>query len=1705
MSNEESLLATISAWPWYVSLLALILGVVLVIVVLFVILRVSMGLWGRYRKQREVRSLHQDLMIWTRLSALVRGGKDAEQAKSELSVKLQLINRCFADGLKHVRQHRHLGKQQPWILLVGEPQAGKTLLIQNSALDWRYMRAPDTISAQNTASELPLQIVVGPEAVLLEVKGKIFFDAWAEGSGAEFAHMIKLLRNNHRGRSLPLHGGVLCIPADALLADHAEISQRKAALIADELLRVTEQLKMYLPVTVMITKLDEVLGFREYVAAMGEKMSSQALGFSLNAHEAYSVTRLHQFFAQTCQRLQEGALELMLSPEVLALNTQGRSRLDKTAQIYLFAQNFAKLEEQLALYLNTLFASDGTSKHHYVMLKGVYFSSAQDQGICFNAAFAAYSHKSIDDALYFDPSVNARHSADAAAETAAGVNADPTAPATSAASATPAMQTAPRPNPYFIKDALLRCFAPQVVASAHYNRVGRYYRQIPWMLGAGVCTALSLVAIYGAMWQAPRLSRSLQDDVLYYQSLAQLLEQKEIDHAVLFGLNSHSLPQTYFEHTMPDLSSWTRLNFFAQAQLRLQMNESLPWQFYPWSYIFFKGTNTALPQRYFIYNQVQTLMAYLPLVHTVELYLNRHDNEPFSLEKRNALFALLEIASFHELNEEAINNQAYNASIMASFLDYLYPQIGANLKRELSYFLPEYDYHAHATNDTIVLNVFYQQQCERSVADFIEQWQQLRNYPESQYQQLKQQIQCFADLEQSRQELLALSAEQQQLQTVPDLVSFNGKVRALRQQLLSSYEQIQDLLPQLVHRAQQQQQQAVAVKAAVSAAAPAAASAASAVTAVTTPAPDQSEQEAHSNSAALVMAVEKQLQQAYEQQQSQLQQDFTQLQPLSAALQQSRLAHSAHNSMIEAAAVLDSQTQTISPHDHALSADLPYAAQNQADNAADLQNLQKEISSELEHDYLQANAMLHQVLTGPLLSSVETNTSSAVPAHSSLKVGSANKAASAVKSVTALALMSSMATGQESADRGWLFEYEVLAQLSESLVLPEITGDFPDVDSAVQAVLALDQVYAQQLQDLQGMLDQYAETQIVQNTKDLWPQLLALQQQEAQIALYQEILAFYPYSTKAQTQLADLSLAIGRFPLQNVMSEHQLDSDYLNLLGHVSLRAEFNPQGFAALVEPVLFLQQKAQLDTLDHGHSQDQGQQGALSPQQGQSALAGTQTSTDSANSAQTGNRPFNFSQNFLQQNQQLQSLWQALQLYAKSYLNYWAHLADSVEFSAQSYYEFHLASQQFKAYELNAQLQKLYELSAQSLAQLPAELLSTKEAQQRNQAQALLEQRLQCFSLDFNEKCASTINAWSMLPYSALQATKQVNALLAAGQGERLFAVSDPKSESYLPWWDRFTRLGRSLLQHNVHEESDLTINALLTKLNAFPLAGDGEPETALSRSELKSLYQQFKLLGLEQVVQSSDQASALAQAESAASTAAKQALAALGGIGTEDEAKSAEILQRIEPMALNSQKLKALGQIGSLLHTLVAEPQPKMQLLLLGRAEQQELKQRLGLQLPLALLRYRYVSLEQQQSLSTSERVSSAQGNGVASQFGGNSGDGNDRAQILWMTGLDSSDFALHFYRYSNQEQPTITLSFSETYPLLGLYTRGDGFFDESKGSYYVPLYVQDPQLGTSIYFIGLKSVKASGSKAGEQGTPALPPPEQWPQHITFDMFL
>ena len=581
------------------------------------------------------------------------------------------------------------------------------------------------------------------------------------------------------------------------------------------------------------------------------------------------------------------------------------------------------------------------------------------------------------------------------------------------------------------------------------------------------------------------------------------------------------------------------------------------------------------------------------------------------------------------------------------------------------------------------------------------------------------------------------------------------------------------------------------------------------------------------------------------------------------------------------------------------------------------------------------------------------------------------------------------------------------------------------------------------------------------------------QYQEAQIDLYQRLLALYPNSTKAQTQLADLSLAIGRFPLQEVLAEHQLDSDYLNLIGQVNLRSEFNPHGYAALVEPLVYLHQKLQ-------PTKNATPAPATAP-----APAPHNAATSSAPSSATSTAPSsaaaspNFSADFLRSNAQLRSLWQALQSYTQAYLNYWARLADSVEFSAQSYYEFHLATQQFKAYELNAQLQKLYELSVQSLEQIPPELLNKAQAQRHTKALALLAQRLSCFSLDFNDQCAGTLNTWSLLPTSALQATKQVNNLLSSGQGEHLFAPASPESAAYLPWWDHFTRLGRELLQSNVYEESDLTINALLARLNAFPLAADGLTTEALSRSELKNLYQQFKLLGLEQIT----------APQEAIPNAAEQALLSL------NPATSPAPAQHLETLNLNSEKLKALSQIGSLLSALVAEPQLKMQITLLDGATQQELKQRLGLISPLALLRYRYLSLEQHNTLSAPQRLVPTQGTPSTAADAANANAHTGAA--LWTTSLDSTDFALHFYRYLGQKEPTISLNFTDIYPLLQLYTQEDGFFDRTQGYHYIPLYVNDPKLGTSIYFVGLKTLSS------EQGE-ALPQPANWPRTETFTYF-
>lgn len=861
ISNISSA-SSVSADSWFAGFnFMTIVYIILALVALFILFKLGMFIYHRIKHQKEVDSLKKDLMVRRVLSKLSKGGSESESAKSELNLKLALIDLQFKQGLDLIEQQQHTGKKNAWFILLGEPSGGKTTLLEHAncslvcsnqtrsnagskastlgannpsyasfgiasvgtsgaasgvasstanglgganglsgagagnsgfggvggagtgigagtalqgtdAAAHMFMsqgttgQGTSTLNPPNLADETSpaVQFYVGRNQVILDVSGEVFFDHWAGGSSAEYAHICKLIKQKHYRE--PLRGIILCIPADALLADDSKLTQKKALLMVEELWRLTSSLSQYLPCYIVITKLDVVLGFREYFAELSNELKDQAVGVFNPYGEQFEPALIEQFFAKFIQQLREGTYALFSSKEVVDLSYQGRSRLDKSAGIYLFAQNFAKLQNNLILYLNTIFAPQ---TKNYAFFRGLFFTSAQDDGYCLDSNFAYLAHQSIDEAVFID--ANYLNSRD-----------------------------------FFIRGAL----AGQIFKDEpcnHFNHKAQARRDIPRYVAAACCSLLSVYFLYGVLFAAPHFKQILANDVVYYTALNQLFANQTIERSPLLGLTPYNKGAVLFDLPMPHDSTISRLTFFSENQSHLRQQFILPFSLLPGAIFSMNldfGSNQA--ERGFIYNQLQTNMAYLPLVRNVERALLADQDQVTALS-RNALFALMSIALYRDLNTQEQSNDSYAPHQAQAMMNYLYPQLTTNIRNELLFFIPEYDWYSQATNNSIILDDNFAAACRQGLRNWEQHWLDLSNYPESRYQKLKEDIEAaeqvkllFAEFQHSAQQnLLDFTPEQ--------LYSLNAHYQNLIRQTLRYTAQIDDLLSLLWLEYQQQHMQ----------------------------------------------------------------------------------------------------------------------------------------------------------------------------------------------------------------------------------------------------------------------------------------------------------------------------------------------------------------------------------------------------------------------------------------------------------------------------------------------------------------------------------------------------------------------------------------------------------------------------------------------------------------------------------------------------------------------------------------------------------------------------------------------------------------------------------------------------------------------------------------------------------------------------------
>ena len=724
----------------------IILGIIIFI---FLMIRFVFFLNRKRQKTVEVASLKKDLMIWSRLSSFVRGGKETDKAKLELNNKLVTIDSLFKDCSTILKVNRKLYRHNlTWHLIVGEPNCGKSVLLEKSGLDYNP-------SFNEGKDKPPVKFYINSKEVVVDVSGKVFFDNWAGGSSAEWNYICSKIRKANRRK--PLESIVVTISAESLIADNKELTLKKAHLIVDELLHLAFVLRMNLPCYVVITKLDTVLGFREYFSVANDSITNQIVGYQPKVEDGFFHSDdFNISFDKLVQRLKAGAVNQLMRPDVVDLTNKNESRMPLTGNIYLFADGVSELKDNLSLYLETIFGSNSLRGRAILPFKGVFLTSAEDKGYCLSNRFAQLQNSTVDDAPIVDN--NKLSSA------------------------------------FFIKKLLsLKVFGEK--KDAIFTKRELFIRNLPFYSCCGGLILISLIYWYGTLFKAGEFEKKLEDGTFYYQELAKDIESGAVDSAQLFSVNDDGKVIRNFDIPMPNSNSISRLNFFSQAQKRLVRPVDAPWQFFPQSMVHFDWSNDSIyGDNYFIYDYIQTKMAFFPVVDIVEYNMIKYGHEPYDEQKTDALFNLMDISFFNLYHKNVYKNDAYSSSIMKSFIKWILPSFTEVQSSQFEYFIPEYDYSNNTTNSAIVLDENYSIACKAGIEGLVSNWRNLGNYSSHNFIQLNSYINAANDMLNSYEELEEIANQDYKEMEYEHVKSMVYRARAAASMYLTKSPVIDELM-----------------------------------------------------------------------------------------------------------------------------------------------------------------------------------------------------------------------------------------------------------------------------------------------------------------------------------------------------------------------------------------------------------------------------------------------------------------------------------------------------------------------------------------------------------------------------------------------------------------------------------------------------------------------------------------------------------------------------------------------------------------------------------------------------------------------------------------------------------------------------------------------------------------------------------------------
>jgi type VI secretion system protein ImpL len=295
------------------------------------------------------------------------------QAPSQASPEAIKLRERFEEGVATLKQQQRRGRslyELPWYVIIGAPGSGKTTALVNSGLKFPLEQRVGKGALRGVGGTRNCDWWFTDEAVFLDTAGRYTTqDSDAASDVAGWQEFLALLKKYRKRR--PLNGVILTLSAHDLMVQGEAGREANAEAARRRLRELNEELRIQLPIYLMVTKCDLVAGFSEYFDDLNQEGRAQVWGVTFPYEQTLSGQATQTFGGEFDQ------LIARLNSRLLARLEDDRDVRRRSA-LFAFPQQMAALRTYLVQFVDQVLESSRVNQQ--ILLRGVYFTSGTQEG-----------------------------------------------------------------------------------------------------------------------------------------------------------------------------------------------------------------------------------------------------------------------------------------------------------------------------------------------------------------------------------------------------------------------------------------------------------------------------------------------------------------------------------------------------------------------------------------------------------------------------------------------------------------------------------------------------------------------------------------------------------------------------------------------------------------------------------------------------------------------------------------------------------------------------------------------------------------------------------------------------------------------------------------------------------------------------------------------------------------------------------------------------------------------------------------------------------------------------------------------------------------------------------------------------------------------------------------------------------------------------